>query len=144
MQKIRANPFYQLHQLGRKRQLLLLRAAVVLVAASATVALMPFRRAIGFGNVRLADEADIPRAEDYVWAVEMVASRVPFRAACIEMGLAVQRLLRQRGVDARLHYGARIDPVTAALDAHVWVTVDGVPVIGGTEAAEFAEIAIFP
>jgi len=63
---------------------------------------------------------------------------------CIEKGLALQRLLRTSGTDARLHYGARHDPVSGRLEAHVWVTVDGRAVIGGEEAVGFAEVASYP
>ena len=63
---------------------------------------------------------------------------------CIEQGLAAQRMLRRRGIDARLHYGARNGHSASRLEAHVWVTVDGVPVIGGAEAARYAAIATYP
>jgi hypothetical protein len=63
---------------------------------------------------------------------------------CIEKGLVVQRLLRGGGVDAILHYGARHNPDTSRLEAHVWVTVDGESVIGGAEATGFAEVAKYP
>jgi hypothetical protein len=63
---------------------------------------------------------------------------------CIEKGLAVQRLLRSSGVDARLHYGARHAPKTGKLEAHVWVTVAGEVIFGGEEAAAYAELARYP
>jgi hypothetical protein len=145
MQKTRANPFLRLQRLSRQRQLLLIRAAAILSLASATVALLSFRRAIRFSNIAIGAP---PRRrlpiEDCVWAVEAAARRLPWRAVCIEKGLALQRLLRRGGVDARLHYGARLHPITDALEAHVWVTVEGEPVIGGEEASNFSEIAIFP
>ena len=53
-------------------------------------------------------------------------------------------MLRRRGIDARLHYGARNDHSAGNLEAHVWVTVDGVVVIGESEAGRFAEIAAYP
>lgn len=82
--------------------------------------------------------------DDVVWAVEAAARRVPWRTMCIEKGLAVQRMLRSGGVDAILHYGARYHRETGKLEAHVWVTVDGCPVIGGAEAGNFAAIASYP
>jgi hypothetical protein len=63
---------------------------------------------------------------------------------CIEKGLAVQRILRSSGVNAVLHYGARHHSETSRLEAHVWVTVDGRPVIGGEDAPEFASVATYP
>lgn len=69
---------------------------------------------------------------------------MPWRTMCIEKGIAAQRLLRRAGLDARLHYGARHATDSGALEAHVWVSVADMIVIGGEEAPNFAEIAIFP
>jgi hypothetical protein len=63
---------------------------------------------------------------------------------CSEKGLAAQRRLRRGGIDARLHYGARHDPASGKLEAHVWVTVDGLSVVGGEEAKDFAELESYP
>jgi hypothetical protein len=143
MQKVRANPIERLQSLSRERRRLLLRAAWMLSAASAAVALLPFRRAIRFGsapdNGRLRLSID-----ECIWAVEAAARRLPWRTKCIEKGLTAQRLLRRGGVDARLHYGVRHQPETGKLEAHVWVTVGGNPVIGGDEATGFAEVARYP
>jgi hypothetical protein len=121
---------------------LLLRASLVLTAASAAVALLPFRRAIRFGSVPLGRRGRLT-TDRCVWAVEAVARRLPWRTMCIEQGLAAQRILRASGIDAVLHYGARNKADEAQLEAHVWVTVDGEPVIGGREAHVFASIASF-
>lgn len=140
---MRTGPLLRLRRLGRARRGLLLRAGLVLSLASAAVALLPFRRAIRFGSID-RDPARLDRTEDIVWAVEAIARRVPWRAKCIEQGLAVQRLLRRSGVDARLHYGARHHPRTGKLEAHVWVTSGGKTIIGGEEAGGFAEVACYP
>src|SRR4051794_14435356 len=123
MQKTRANPFQRLQQLGRERRTLLARAAVTLSLASLAVALLPFRRAIRLSSVQLGTDDEHLRLDDCVWAVEAAARRLPWRAMCIEKGLAVQRMLRRGGIDARLHYGARHHPESRKLQAHVWVTV---------------------
>jgi hypothetical protein len=139
----KAGPFVRLRRLDGRRKRLLLRAAAWLGIASAAVALMPFRHAIVLGSVPL--RARRPGAvDDLVWAVETVARRLPWRAVCIEKGLAAQRMLRSAGVDAVLHYGARHQRETEKLEAHVWVSVAGAIVIGGEEAKGFREIATFP
>src|SRR5690242_12619213 len=137
-----AGPFARLRRLSGERRRLLLRAAALLILASAAVALLPFRRAIRFGCVLLGGA--IRSTEDVVWAVEAAAHRVPWRTMCIEKGLVVQRMMRSGGVDAVLHYGARHHADTRKLEAHVWVTVDGRPVIGGAESGQFALIASYP
>jgi hypothetical protein len=63
---------------------------------------------------------------------------------CIEKGLATQRMLREAGIDAVLHYGARHADDSGKLQAHVWVSVAGETIIGGEEAPDFAEIATYP
>ena len=136
------SPFVRLFALSGEQRLLFVRAAVILTTVSAAVALLPFRRAIRLGSSRLRVSRAIPIA-DVLWAVEAVARRLPLRAVCIEKGLAVQWLLRSSGIDARLHYGAKHD-ASGALEAHVWVTVDGKAIIGGEQAIGFREIAAFP
>jgi hypothetical protein len=143
MQAMRASSFRKFRRLERGRRELLIRAAVALSKASAAVAWLPFRRAIRFGSVELSPICQ-NRLEDCQWAIEAVARRLPWRTMCIEKGLALQRLLRRNGTDARLHYGARHNLASGHLEAHVWVTVEGRPVIGGEEAAGFAEVASYP
>ena len=139
---ISAGPLVRLRRLNGAQKRLLIQAVALLALASAGMALLPFRRAIRFGCVaRGARQAAIG---EVVWAVEAAARRVPWRAMCIEKGLVVQRLLRSRGVDAILHYGARHHRDTRKLEAHVWVTVGGSAVMGGGEASEFAVIATYP
>jgi hypothetical protein len=130
-------------RLSGERRRLLLRAILSLAGASIGLTLLPFRRAIRLGCVPLAKVRGRAQAEDYVWAVRAAASRVPWRAMCIEQGLALQRLMRPDGFDARLHYGARPDGDSGKLQAHVWVTVDEIAVIGGGETG-FAEVATYP
>jgi hypothetical protein len=143
MHMTRSTLLSRLHRLGPARRRLLLRSVLAVTAASLAVALLPFRRAILFGSVPLGPRTGHVPSE-CAWAIEAAARRLPWRALCIEQGLAAQRLLRRAGIDARLHYGARHEPGEANLEAHVWVTVDGRPVIGGDEAGDFAEIASYP
>lgn len=136
-------PLRRLYRLPRERRRILLRALAVLTGASAAVAFLPFRNAIGFGSVSVKARPRVT-PEDCVWAVEAAAQRLPWRTMCIEKGLAVQRLLRHGGVDAVLHYGARHVGDLGKIEAHVWVSVAGTIVIGGEEAREFAEVRAFP
>ena len=121
---------------------LVVEAARNLLRAKIALRLLPFRRAVrsgsvALGPVRSADVAAIVRA------VEAVASRLPWRTVCFDKGLAVQRSLRRRGFDARLHYGLSA-PSSGQFDAHVWVELDGAVVIGGEEAVGQHSVAVFP
>src|SRR6476469_5033262 len=109
-------------RLGTDRRRVLARAAAWLTIASAAVALLPFRMAIRLGCVPVARKSR-GSIEEAVWAIEAVSPRLPLRTMCIEKGIAVQRILRADGFDAILDYGARHDPQTRNLQAHVWVRV---------------------
>lgn len=76
-------------------------------------------------------------------AVEAAARRAPWSALCFERGLAAHFMLRRRGWDSTLCYGARNDG-SRGPSAHVWVRLRGRDVIGGEEAPRFAELARFP
>ena len=131
-------------RLGRRRQALLIEALVALAGATAAVRLRAFKRAIRMGSLQLADRpASRDAIHDVRWAVETAARNVPWRAMCIQQGLALQWMLRRRGIDARLHYGIAHDEISE-LQAHVWVAVGDSVVVGGAEASRFTRVAIFP
>lgn len=68
--------------------------------------------------------------------------RLPFRTECFVQGLAGRDLLARRGYDAVLHYGSRRG--AEGLEAHVWLSSGGRPVLGHRNAHEFTELARFP
>ena len=138
-----ANPLVRYQRLSKARRALLPCAIIALAAASLAVALFPFRKAIRFGSIELRRRT-AASADDIVWAVEAASRRMPWRTVCLQKGLAAQHMLRAVGIDARLHYGARHEPDSRDLEAHVWVTVAGRPVIGGEEAVGFAIVATLP
>jgi transglutaminase superfamily protein len=131
-------------RLGRQRQWLLIEALAAVALASAAVQLLPFRRSIRLGARRLASTptASASRIAEVRWAVEAAARRSPWRALCIEKGLAAQWMLRRRGVDAVLHYGIAREEA-GELQAHVWVAADDAIVVGGAEAPKFQCVAKF-
>jgi hypothetical protein len=120
---------------------LLIEAGAVLTAARLTLLTRRFDRAIRFGSVPLGEASSSHSVGAIIRSIEAMARRAPFRALCIEQGLAAQRMLRRAGADAVLHYGARHDD--GALKAHVWVTIDGEVVIGGAQAPRFREVAAY-
>lgn len=76
-------------------------------------------------------------------AVAVASQRAPWKTSCFTDALACQAMLRRRGARATIHYGARSrgsrDPV-----AHVWVSLDGLGLVGAAEAAGFAELEVWP
>jgi hypothetical protein len=110
--------------------------------ASLTVALVPFARAMRAAPShppRVIGRDELARL---VWAVKAAGRRSWLRSKCIERALALRTMLRRRGVPSTLHYGIR-QTETEGLEAHVWLSVDGVTVLGGETAALFAEVATF-
>ena len=67
--------------------------------------------------------------EDFAWALNAAARRVPFRADCIVRVLAAERVLTLRGwaFDIRLEAG----PAAAGFAAHASLACGGVEVTGG-------------
>jgi hypothetical protein len=133
--------------LGGANRRLLAEALPALAFASLAVKLAPFRRLAAWasswgrdGAAVAADDAFLRKAR---WSVEAWGRRVPWRTVCFQKGLALHFMLRRRGIASVLHYGVRQE-AGDGLKAHVWVTVDGRPAIGGEEAPGFACLATFP
>jgi hypothetical protein len=61
---------------------------------------------------------------------------------CFEQGLAAFALLRWRGLDTTLHYGAAT--IDGELKAHVWVTSGDAEVMGCENKEDYGLLARFP
>jgi hypothetical protein len=127
----------------RRDYAVLAEALAAVTAASAAIRALPFRT-VG----RLASRTPArprPAAPGEIEALKRGvvawARRAPWRVVCFQQALALQMLLRRRGIASLLHYGIAQED---ALKAHVWLSVDGETVIGGEEAPRFAEVACFP
>ena len=135
----------RLLRLSWHERLLLVEATTFLAVASIAIAVVPFRRIAAFASRR----ANRPAAPAHVdahklsWAVNACANRVPWRAVCFQRGLALHHMLQRRGRPSLLHYGVATKG-KEGLEAHVWVTCDGVDIIGGEEARRFTCLATFP
>ena len=134
--------------LAPRDRILLLRVAAALARASVAIRLLPFRKVVSSAEeVAAPEEPDAASSareiERTSWAVNALARRLPWKIVCFQKGLALHRLLRRRGIRTRLHYGVAPGG-EGPLKAHVWVTHDGVAVIGGDEADGYTCLAIFP
>ncbi len=77
-----------------------------------------------------ATRPDYATAARIGWAVTRAARYGLFRPKCLVRSLAVQRMLRRRGIEAsELRIGVRLDQ--GALAAHAWVELGGA-VVGDT------------
>ena len=125
-------------RLAPARIALHLEALAAVLAASAAIRLLPFARVVAARRVRAGKrQADVARLRA---AVRAWSRRVPWRAMCFESAVALRAMLARRGVPATLHYGIAKE---GELKAHVWLSVGDEVVLGGAEAAAFAEVAKF-
>ena len=82
-----------------------------------------------------------PRRVAYI--VRKVAHHVPFHAVCLPQAMALQWMLRRRGVPSRLVFGTRREAGGMGLEFHAWLTVAGECVIGAEEAETFTALPSF-
>jgi hypothetical protein len=125
---------------------LLVEATGAVCVASLAVKLLPFKKAIRLGSrasVSACSTNPVDVLSDVRWAIDAATRNLPWNAVCIQRGLAVQWMLRRRGIDARLHYGLTNDD-EKVLRAHVWVDALGETLVGGEEAADYVRVATFP
>jgi hypothetical protein len=121
-------------------------AAFELTRATVELRVYPRDRTVGLlGVVRNGTDgpvaaAGLREAERIGAIVERVAARLPWHPTCLRQAVAVQRMLRRRGIPSRLHLGVT-NPSEGA--AHAWVTVDGQPVVGGRGIERFVPLAAF-
>lgn len=97
-------------------------------------------RASSASSINLRDDAALAQAVG--WAVTRAAQHVPFKALCLPQAMAAKIMLRRRGVNSVLHFGAKIGG-DRPIDAHAWVDAAGVEVTGYPVAKSFPEIACF-
>lgn len=121
---------------------LIAEAGIALTVAAAATKLLPFRRYIALGSRPLGRQNHANR-QPTAPIVKALADRAPFRAVCLQRGLALQWLLRRRGIDAMLHYGIKLG-ADADMEAHVWVSHDGDVLIGAPQHQDYTEVARYP
>jgi hypothetical protein len=130
---------------GWEANLRLAEALAALTGAAAVIRVRQFRGAVSFGSVRVRQGGVLSadNVDELAQAVRSVARQLPFRALCFEQGLALQRMLRKRGVDAHLNYGIGKNGLDQ-IEAHVWVTAGDRVVIGEQNLDGFRSVAVFP
>ena len=150
----------RLAQVGHRRRAVLIEAVAWLLVARLSLIFISFprlarrlgtlvapadARALRAESDHKQDQARV--AEEVGWAVTRAARHVPFNAVCLPQAMAARIMLKRRGVDSVLHFGARIGQDRIGqdklIDAHAWLDAAGVEVTGYPVANAFAEIACF-
>jgi hypothetical protein len=129
--------------LARRHWGTIAEAGLALAAASVVTRLLPFKRYIDLGARPLRANCAKESLET-ARIIDAIGDRVPFRAVCLQRGLALQWMLRRRGVDAILHYGVQLTKSGEELAAHVWVSVGGRVLLGGPQHELYTEVARYP
>jgi hypothetical protein len=124
---------------------LAVEAVLSLLLAKAALRVVPFRLLERLFVLPLcAAELEGPERSEtraaVLLAVETAARRLPVATACFPRAIALQAMLRRRGVPVELVYGASGRP-GAGVNAHVWIEDEGVAVLGGEEALGLAVLA---
>lgn len=115
-------------------------AALMLLAAKASVRLLPLRILGRYrGPAVAARDIEVDRI---CLAVERAARRLPIGFVCYPRALAVHWMLRRRGIRSALHFGIR--PPSADFAAHVWTSLGERILVGADGAAGFAAVASYP
>jgi hypothetical protein len=147
-----------LHRFGQvdnRRRALLAEAAAYLFAARLALIFIPFPRLArrlgtfvpptdprALRTKTVSADRQTRLAEDIGWAVTRAARYLPFKAVCLPQAMAARIMLKRRGIDSVMHFGAA-KGTDKPLDAHAWLDAAGVEVTGYPVAAQFAEIACF-
>jgi hypothetical protein len=142
-------------QVDNPRRALLAEAAIYLLMARLALVFVPFphlARRLGtfvpptdpraFAVRQTVSPEQARLAEEIGWAVTRAARYLPFRAVCLPQAMAARVMLKRRGVQSVMHFGAARGQ-EKPLDAHAWLDAAGIEVTGYPVAKNFAEIACF-
>lgn len=124
-------------------------ATLALILALPLVYLPPLRRLsgrIGAFSAPLSNAPDAPmtlaRAQAVARRVTRVANRLPWTSTCLVRATAGLLLLtRRRIAGGRIRLGVRLHD--GRLEAHAWLLLGSVVLLGGEEAEGFTPIADF-
>jgi hypothetical protein len=132
-----------------ERRGLFVEACFYLVAARVMLLLLSFSQLTRFFNRSSSKERVLANSErarlrgDVRWAITRAAEYLPGDTVCFPRGIAAQAMLRRRGSNATLYYGAATMP-QKGLTAHVWVMDGAEGVVGHQIAGDYRVIAHFP
>ena len=130
------------------RRRLLWEALIALMIARCAMAFLPFRRIAawlgtpGTESSATATAEEICTAQEVSWAVGVVARRVPWDGRCLAQALAAMGMLRRRGLEGTVYFGASKSE-SAGFDAHAWLRMGSCVVTGGSGHQSFKAFTTF-
>jgi hypothetical protein len=121
---------------------------IALLMARVAMALLPFRRIAawlgtpGVESPATAAAEEMRAAQEVGWAVGAVARRVPWDGRCLAQALAATGMLRRRGLEGTVSFGAG-QGESAGFDAHAWLRLGSCMITGGAGQERFKVVATF-
>jgi hypothetical protein len=129
---------------GENRRLLIEACARILFAWGA-LKLRPFAHVVS--SLDAPRHAGAPVDQTLIrrvrWAVEAAARHLPLSLTCLPQAFAASWMLQARGFAPRMHYGVAVSE-TGGFEAHAWVELDGISVVGQRAAPHFTLLTSFP
>jgi transglutaminase-like putative cysteine protease len=135
-------------RISRARKKLLWEALAALAIARLAMASLPFRRIAawlgtpGAESPSTATAEEMRTAQEIGWAVGVLARRVPWDGRCLAQALAATGMLRRRGLEGTVSFGARRGE-SAGFDAHAWLRLGSHVVTGGPGHERFQTFTTF-
>jgi transglutaminase-like putative cysteine protease len=142
------NEWKRLRDLPRARKALLAEALAALALARLAMACLPFRRIAawlgtpGAESPAEASPAETRMGEEIGWAVGVLGRRVPWDGRCLAQALAATAMLRRRGLEGTVSFGARPGR-ESPFAAHAWLRVGSSVVTGGAGHQTFQIFTTF-
>lgn len=127
------------------RKRLLWEALLALALARVAMACLPFRRiAIWMGtpgteSPLTANTSQVQMAQEIGWSIGCLARRVPWDGRCLAQALAAMGMLRRRGLEGTVSFGADREK-SGELIAHAWLRFGPCMVTGGAGHERFKTI----
>lgn len=124
------------------RKLMVSEALLALMVARLAIAALPFRRiaawvgTAGAESCGTAPPEQVETAKMVGWAVERLGRKVPWDARCLTQAVAAWAMLKRRGLDGTISFGAAKSE-SGELKAHAWLRFGPCVVTGGAGHEDF-------
>lgn len=112
------------------------------------MACVPFRRIAAWLGTAGAESPvtvtaeEIRTAEAVGWTVGVLGHRVPWDGRCLAQALAATAMLRRRGIEGTVSFGA-CEGGSTGFSAHAWLRVGSCVVTGGPAHEQFKTFTTF-
>lgn len=142
------NDLKHYRRISPARRRLLWEAFAALAIARMAMLCVPFRRIAawlgtpGAESPPTATAEEMRTAEAVGWAVGVLGRRVPWDGRCLAQTLAATGMLRRRGLEGTVSFGA-CQGESEGFDAHAWLRVGPCVVTGGPAHQRFKVFTTF-